>query len=96
MQTTPINAIHRRALAAEPTADITTTSGRLALLAHIDLWLAHASECLALSYELRALGNKQQQAVYYQQWFNIMVQVDALHALIEDTMRLTNTDRQAA
>lgn len=96
MQTTPINAIHRRALAAEPTADITTARGRLALLAHIDLWLAHASECLGEGWRLRKAGDMRHAAKCQQQWFNIMVQVDALHALIEDTMRLTNTDRQAA
>ena len=96
MQLRPINAIHRRALAAEPTADITTTSGRLALLAHIDLWLDHASECLTEGWRLRNAGYMQHAAKCKQQWFNIMVQVDAIHALIEDATQLTNTDQQAA
>lgn len=96
MQLTPINAIHRRALAAEPTADITTTRGRLSILAHIDLWLAHASECLDEGWRLRKAGDMRHAAKCKQQWFNIMVQVDAIHALIADAMRLAPTDQQAA
>lgn len=78
------NTIFNRAMAADPSIDLTTVAGRLAMLRYIDGWLDFAGECLAEAWRLRRAGDMKPAAKYKQQWFSIMVQVGPLHEMIDD------------
>lgn len=96
MQKTLINAVYNRMLAVEPTLDLSTNSGRVKALGLLHGWIAYTGECLAQSHALRDAGDMRGAAKAYQQWFNLIIQINAVHSFIDDAMQLTNTDQQAA
>ena len=96
MQTTLINAVYNRMLAAEPTLDLSTNSGRLKALGMLHSWISYTGECLAQFHVLRDAGDMRGAAKAYQQWFNLIIQINVVQSVISDEMQLTTIDQQAA
>lgn len=91
----PINALHRRLLAAEPTLDLFTLSGRVTALGMIGQWLDHCGQCLEKAHALQAAGDRRAAAKPYQQWFNLTIQIGQLHDLIHEAIQLHDKQQAA-